>query len=105
VHMKSAIFVYSLLVSHLTFPMPDDGQYHNLQPWIMHQIHLNAFTYQWECCQTGCGFSHLETSSIFVNVAMWEHYTFDCDFDAEKFTTLMPLLLLIVCKISFQLWV
>jgi hypothetical protein len=37
-----------------------------------------------------------------MDVAMWEHHTFDSEvFSVAKFTTLIPLSLLISCKLSF----
>jgi hypothetical protein len=42
--------------------------------------------------------------SIFMNVAMWEHCTFDNEFlGVTKFTSLTPLTLLISCKLSFPI--
>jgi hypothetical protein len=40
--------------------------------------------------------------SIFVNVAMWEHCTVDNEIlDVAKFTTLTPLSVLVLYKLSF----
>jgi hypothetical protein len=42
--------------------------------------------------------------SKIMDVAMWEHRTFDSeDLDVLKFTNLTPLLLLISCKLSFPI--
>jgi hypothetical protein len=49
------------------------------------------------------GFPILRHPSIFMDVAMWEHSTFDCAiFRCAKFTTL-TLSLLISCKLSFPI--
>jgi hypothetical protein len=42
--------------------------------------------------------------SIFMNVAMWEHCTFDNEtLDMAKFTTLIPLSLIVSCKRPFPI--
>jgi hypothetical protein len=41
--------------------------------------------------------------SMFMNVAMWEHCTFDNEMFMAKFITLTPLSLLISCKILFSI--
>jgi hypothetical protein len=43
----------------------------------------------------------LKRPSIFMNVPMWEHHTFDRFLHVAKFTTLTQLSLLILCKLSF----
>jgi hypothetical protein len=59
-------------------PPRDSGQYHNLLPrMIEHQVHSNAFA-----CLSEYGQSDdpiWRRPSIFMDVAMWEHCTFDCD--------------------------
>jgi hypothetical protein len=66
----------------LTLPPPDNGQYHNLLPWmIRHQAHLNALAYLSEYGQPDVGFPIRRHPSKFMNVMMLEHYTFDWDFE------------------------
>jgi hypothetical protein len=45
------------------------------------------------------GFPIWSRPCIFMNVAMWEHRTFDSVLDVAKFTNLIPLSLLISCKL------
>jgi hypothetical protein len=41
---------------------------------------------------------------IFMDVAMWKHRTFDCEYlDVSNFATLTPLSFLISCKFSFPI--
>jgi hypothetical protein len=44
-----------------------------------------------------------DVKANFINVTMWEHCTFDRFLEAAMFTTLTPLSLLILCKLSFPI--
>jgi hypothetical protein len=48
------------------------------------------------------GFPIWRRASTFMNLVMLEHCSFDSEFlDVAKFTTITPLSLLILCKLSF----
>jgi hypothetical protein len=50
------------------------------------------------------GFPVWRHPNIFMDVAMWEHRTFDSEvLDVAKFTNLTPLSLLISCKFAFPI--
>jgi hypothetical protein len=73
-----AILVYSLLFSPWSFPPSDSVPNHNMLPWMIgHQVHLNAFPLYQNMVNLIVGFPIWRRSSIFMNIAKWEHCTFD----------------------------
>jgi hypothetical protein len=72
---------------------------------IENQVHSNAFACLPQYGQSDYGFPIRRHPSIFIDVAMWEHRTFDSlrFLDVAKCTNLAPLPLLISCKLSFPI--
>jgi hypothetical protein len=66
-----------------------------------HQVHFNAFACLSKYGQSDYDFSHLEMPKYVMDVVIWEHCTRLRFLDMAKFTTLIPLSLLISNKIYF----